>query len=366
MSEGFRFGIEEEYFVCCARTLRPASKTPDALFTSQTGKLGREMLQAQLEVATRPHTSAKTAAEELTMLRSTAVRSASDNGFKILACATHPTGGWRDSVQTAKDRYDRLMEGLQMLGRRNMLCGMHVHVELPEPSRRVDVMSRALPYLPLFLALSTSSPFWEGELTGLKGYRLAAYDELPRTGLPDLFTREKDYLSYIDAMTKSDVISDASHVWWSIRPSLKYPTLELRICDTCTRMDDGVALAALFRALIRHLYLHPSINRRLTAVDRALAAENKWRAQRYGAEMSFVSKDGLVTISEFLDRLCDQIAPDVEALDCVDEVCHCRTILKEGTSADRQVEVFRRHEGQSAAMALHKVCDWIAAGSLSI
>jgi glutamate---cysteine ligase / carboxylate-amine ligase len=361
MSEGFRFGIEEEYFVSCAQTLRPATTTPDSLFVK--ANLGREMLQAQLEVATRPHSATTSAADELSHLRTTAARSARERGFKLLACGTHPLGNWRDSVQTPKERYDRVMEGLQMLGRRNMLCGMHVHVELPEPSRRVEVMSRTLPYLPLFLALSTSSPFWEGELTGLKGYRLAAYDELPRTGLPDLFSTEKDYIAYIEAMTKSGVIADASHVWWSIRPSLKYPTLELRISDSCTRLDDAVAVAALYRALIRHLYRHPEINRRLTALDRALAGENKWRAQRYGTEMTFITRDGLVPIGEILEQLCEEMAADIEALDCVDEAYHCRNILKGGTSADRQIDVFRQHEDKGAAAALVHVCDWIARAS---
>jgi carboxylate-amine ligase len=363
MSEDFSFGIEEEYFVSCAQTFRPATTTPDSLFAA--ANLGREMLQAQLEVATRPHSATTSAAEELSNLRATAVRSAREGGFKVLACGTHPLGNWRNSVQTRKDRYDQVMEGLQMLGRRNMLCGMHVHVELPEPSRRVDVMSRTLPYLPLYLALSTSSPFWEGEPTGLKGYRLAAYDELPRTGLPDLFNTEKEYIAYIEAMTKSGVISDASHVWWSIRPSLKYPTLELRISDSCTRVDDAVAIAALYRAMIRHLYMYPEINSRLTAVDRALAAENKWRAQRYGSEMTFVTQEGLVPIAEFLEHLCEQMAGDIEALDCVDEAYHCRNILKAGTSADRQIDVFRQHEDKGAAAALVQVCDWIAEASVA-
>lgn len=363
MSQGFRFGIEEEYFVSCARSLRPATTTPDSLFAKEC--LGREMLQAQLEVATQPHTDPTCATEQLSNLRETAARSARERGYKIMACGTHPLGNWRDSVQSPKDRYDRVMDGLQMLGRRNMLCGMHVHVELPEPSRRVDVMSRALPYLPLFLALSTSSPFWEGEFTGLKGYRLAAYDELPRTGLPDLFSNEKDYAAYVDAMTKSGVISDASHVWWSIRPSLKYPTLELRISDSCTRLEDAVALASLYRALIRHLYMHPEINRRLTVVDRALAVENKWRAQRYGSEMTFVSRDGLIPIAEFLDHLCDQMACDIDAIDCIDEAYHCQNILKEGTSADHQIEVFRRHESKGVTAALNRVCNWIADASVA-
>jgi carboxylate-amine ligase len=322
------------------------------------------MLQAQLEVATQPHTDGQSARSELSRLRNAAYQAACRQGFKIMACGTHPLGNWRASVQTPKKRYDQVMEGLQMVGRRNMLCGMHVHVELPEPSRRVDVMSRALPFLPLFLALSTSSPFWEGELTGLKGYRLAAYDELPRTGMPDLFTREREYLSYIDAMTKSGAITDASHVWWSIRPSLKYPTLELRIADSCTRLDDAVALASLYRALIRHLYLNPDVNRRMDSVDRALASENKWRAQRYGTRTTFVSRNGAVAIGSCLEELLEDIAPDLEALNCVDEGHHCRTILRQGSSADRQIAIFKQHEALGAPGALRRVCEWIADVSL--
>ena len=134
-------------------------------------------------------------------------------------------------MQSPKDRYTQVMDDLQMIGQRNMLCGMHVHVELPEPRRRVDVMSRMLPYVPLFIALSASSPFWQGRTTGLKGYRLAAYDELPRTGLPELFRTEADYDTYVDAMVRSGAIKDSSHLWWAVRPSLNYPTLELRAPD---------------------------------------------------------------------------------------------------------------------------------------
>jgi len=137
----------------------------------------------------------------------------------------------------------------------------------------------------------------------------------------------------------------------------------LRISDSCTRVDDAVAVAALYRALVRHLYMHPEINRRLTAVDRALAGENKWRAQRYGAEMTFVTQDGLVPIAEILEHLCEEMAADIEALDCVDEAYHCQNILKGGTSADRQIDVFRQHEDKGAAALMH-VCDWIAGASI--
>ena len=366
--QSFRFGIEEEYFVARSDTMALATKTPDALFrkfAGVDGKLTREMLQAQVEVATEPHVQASDARGDLQRLRLAAATAASEHGLSILASGTHPAGNWRKSVQTQKPRYDEVMESLQMIGQRNMLCGMHVHVEFPDPSRRIEVMHRALPYIPLLLALSTSSPFWESRPTGLKGYRLAAYDELPRTGLPELFTNEREYQEYVDAMTRSGAIADASHIWWSIRPAHHYPTLELRAPDCCTRIDDAIAIASLYRAIVRHLYFNPEVNRGLNAVDRALTVENKWLAQRHGAEACFVSRDGAIPIGEFLERVCDQIAPDIAALDCLDEIYNCRSILAEGTSADAQLRIFHQHESGGVAAALREVSRWIADATLA-
>lgn len=362
-AEPFSFGVEEEFFLADARTMAAASETPDALFRKLYPggpKLGREMLQAQLEITTKPHLSAAGARSELKELRQAAAAAAAEHDLVVLACGTLPSGNWREAVHTPKARYDKLMEGLQMIGQRNMLCGMHVHVELPDPSRRVEVMARIVPYVPLLLALSTSSPFWEGRPTGLKGYRLAAYDELPRTGLPDLFTSEADYKAYLDAMIKSGAIKDGTHVWWSLRPSEKFPTLELRATDSCTRLDDGIAIAALYRVIARHLFRNAKVNRGTDAVDRALAVENKWRAQRYGVDVSFVTRDGAVPIDVYLDELCRTMQDDIDALDCAEEMTHCRSIVAEGSSADAQLRVFRRYEGQGNAAALHAVARWIA------
>jgi carboxylate-amine ligase len=319
----------------------------------------------QIEVATRPHSCGRAARFELKELRLAAAKAAGEHGLTIMACGTHPVGNWREAVHTPKDRYEYIMAGLQMLGQRNMLCAMHVHVELPDPSRRVEVMVRALPYVPLLLALSTSSPFWESRNTGLKGYRLAAYDELPRTGLPDLFTHENDYQAYLTAMKRSGAIADATHIWWSIRPAEHYPTLELRAPDCCTRIDDGLAIAALYRALIRHLFRNPEHNRCLDVVDRALAVENKWRAQRYGVQASFVSRQGAVSLAEMLGHLSGQIAEDVEALDCLDEINHCRRMVTEGTSADAQLAVFTGQERHGRPAALGAVSHWIAEATLA-
>ena len=172
----FQFGIEEEYFLSDAHTLLVPPETPDALFRRANfgvaGSIGREFLQAQIEVATEPHIRAGDARRELLRLRQNAAGAAAEHGLSILACGTHPTAYWKEAVQSPKDRYAQVMDALQMIGQRNMLCGMHVHVEFPDPTRRVDVMTRMLPYLPLFIALSASSPFWQGRATGLKGYRL--------------------------------------------------------------------------------------------------------------------------------------------------------------------------------------------------
>jgi glutamate---cysteine ligase / carboxylate-amine ligase len=364
----FQFGVEEEYFLCDARTLQVSSETPDALFRRAdfgvAGSVGREFLQAQIEVATEPHRDAGEARFELGRLRQNAAAAAAEHGLAIMACGTHPLASWRESVQSPKPRYDQVMDVLQMIGQRNMLCGLHVHVEFPDPSRRVDVMTRMLPYVPLFIALSTSSPFWQGRATGLKGYRLAAYDELPRTGLPELFRSNAEYDAYVAAMMRSGAIQDASHLWWAIRPSLKYPTLELRAPDCCTRLDDALALATLYRVLARYLYANPEHNAGLDVVDRSIAVENKWRAQRYGVQGTFVTRTGGIAVGEMLDRVLETVAADATALACADQVERCREIVAEGTSADVQLKIFTEYEHQGADIALYKVTQWIRDATL--
>ncbi len=221
-------------------------------------------------------------------------------------------------------------------------------------------MRAMLPYLPLFIALSTSSPFWHSEKTGLKGYRLAAYSELPRTGLPELFETKQEYEEYIGALQRSGVIPDESHVWWAMRPSIKHPTLELRAPDTCTFVDDAIAIASLYRCVARYLYQRPRLSKQVTAVERAIAVENKWRAQRYGTDCIFASKDGPITISELLSKVIDDTAEDADALRCSAEVEHCRTILLRGSSAEFQLRAYDDSKGDIAA-----VSQWIATSTVA-
>jgi carboxylate-amine ligase len=369
MRGNFKIGIEEEYFLVDAATKSVTRAMPEAFLATAKAATNNqvmgEFLQSQIEVRTLPHADIRTAREELRHLRQTVAKVAAEHGLAILAAGTHPTADWLKSQQSEGERYDAVMDDLQMIGQRNMLCGLHVHVELPDPEDRVDVMTRMLPYLPLFIALSTSSPFWRSRPTGLKGYRLAAYDELPRTGVPELFRNKDEFDAYVDALVKAGVMQDSSYVWWSMRPSLKHPTLELRAPDCPTLVDDSVAIAALYRALAQRLTRHPELHRDINAVTRAVVVENKWRAQRYGVRGTFVGENGAISVSDFMEQVIDEVAADAVSLDCLDEVQRCRAIVGAGTSADAQMAVFEAHgKTEGRARALDAVTDWIAVTTL--
>jgi carboxylate-amine ligase len=355
----YSFGIEEEYFLADARTLDVAHTTPNAFFDaanwSTGGQAMREMLQAQLEVVTNVHVDVRDAKEELKFLRQEAAKVAAQFGLAIMACGTHPTALWSQSKLSPKLRYEEIIEDLRMVGQRNMLCGMHVHVQLPNPARRVLVMRAMIPYIPLFIALATSSPFWNSRQTGLKGYRLAAYDELPRTGLPEMFRDEAEYKSYVGALTASGAMPDESYIWWAMRPSSRHPTLELRAPDCCTRLSDAIAIASLYRALVRHFDRIPDCGQSLTAVDRAIAIENKWRAQRYGVECKFASKDGAVAVKELVTNLISMADADADALSSREEIEMCSGIAEGGTAADGQLLA-----AQNAVDPLQAAKVWIA------
>jgi carboxylate-amine ligase len=372
MADNYSFGIEEEYFIVDAETKAVQRRMPAAFLAALKTGLGsavmREMLQSQLEVATKPSIDCAEGARELRALRKNLGAISSEFGFSFIAAGTHPTAAWTSSRQTEAMRYDGMMQDLQMLAERNMLCGLHVHVELPDPNRRVEIMRRVTPFIPYFIALATSSPFWNSRRTGLMGYRLAAYDELPRTGLPPLFQSNEDFDQYKQALIDARVLPDGSYLWWAIRPSEAHPTLELRAPDCCTRVEDSIALAALYRSLLRHLFLNPEVNETLTPVDYALAAENKWRAQRYGIHGSFVDrKQGrAVPVGEATRTLLDMIGDDAKALGCEAPLKQIRRILEDGTSADAQITVFAEAEERtkSRGEALKAVKNWLAETSI--
>lgn len=369
MGATFPFGIEEEYFLVDAQTKRMATDVSADFFeaarTATRGRISREFLQPQIEAKSSPRENMADGSAEIRELRQIVSAIAAQHGLAILAAGTHPTGLWRTAQQTPKERYDKVMDDLQMIGQRDLLCGLHVHVELPDPDQRVDIMCRMLPYLPLLLALSTSSPFWQSRRTGLKGYRLAAYDELPRTGVPELFRSREEFDAYVDALVRAGLIKDSSYIWWAIRPSFDKPTLELRAPDCCTLVEDSVAIAALYRTIVRHLYLDRGRNADLDSVQRALVIENKWQAQRYGVHATFVASTGAVMMTDMLETVIRDTAADAAALGCTAEIERCRVIAGYGTSADAQLAIYDKHvasEGHSAA--LRAVTAWIAAATL--
>jgi carboxylate-amine ligase len=225
----YTVGMEEEYFVFDAETRQAVRQVDKKFLKLAQQKLGdrvmTEMLQSQIEVATPPCPSMAEARAHLAHYRRTLGQAAAERKLGLAAMGTFPLAYWPDQLVTRKERYDAIMDDLQMIGYRNMLCGMHVHVQVPDVDTRINLIMRLTPYLPLLLALSTSSPFWQGQLTGLRGYRLAAYDELPRTGLPELFRTKEDYDEFVAALVWAKIIPDASYIWWALRPSLENPTV---------------------------------------------------------------------------------------------------------------------------------------------
>jgi carboxylate-amine ligase len=323
-----------------------------------------EMLQSQLEVATPPCETFDEARAHLAHYRRELAEMAARHRLGIAAMGTFPLAYWPEQTVTPKSRYGAIIDDLQMIGYRNMLCGMHVHVAVPDVETRINLIMRLTPYLPLLLALTTSSPFWQGNLTGLVGYRLAAYDELPRTGLPELFRTNDDYREFVAALKWAKVIPDESYIWWAIRPSLRNPTIELRVADSCTRLDDALAVAALFRCLVRALDRDRALNAGFDRVGRAITQENKWHAQRYGIRATFIEpfSRSPLTLVQWLDQVIDFIAEDIDAFDCANEIRHLHSIATNGTSADRQIEIFSKAlvAGRRRLTALKQVIDWVA------
>ena len=367
----YTIGIEEEFFVFDARTRRAVRRTDPCFLERARAAIGdrvmTEMLQSQIEVATPPCVSMDEARTHLARYRQVLAEAAASRSLGIAAMGTFPLAFWPEQEMTPKARYGAIMEDLQMIGARNMLCGMHVHVAVAEGASRIDIIRRLTPYLPLLLALSTSSPFWQGHFSGLRGYRLAAYDELPRTGLPELFRTEAEYDDYVSALAAAGVIPDASYIWWAVRPSLQHPTIELRVADSCTRLDDALAVAALFRCLVRALDRDARLNAGFDRVGRAITAENKWHAQRHGIAATFVDPFTRtpVDIKGWLSGVRDMVAADAAALGCTDMLAHLDTIVAEGTSADRQIAVYRaaRDAGRQRLTAVKDVIDWAAAAT---
>jgi carboxylate-amine ligase len=361
----FTVGIEEEYLLVDRQTRDLAVDVPSDLMVEcqrrLEGQVSPEFLQSQIEVGTSVCGSIKQAAQEVARLRRCVSEVATEHGLAPIASSTHPFAAWDRQKHTDKERYNVLARDMQAVARRLVICGMHVHVGFDDDDLRIDLLGQVAYFLPHLLALSTSSPFWRGEDTGLKSYRISVFDELPRAGLPETFDSWGEYDRHVQILIKAGVVEDATKLWWDVRPSARFPTLELRIPDICTRLKDGVAVAAIFVCLLRMLYRLKRNNQRWRRYTRMLVKENRWRAQRYGTDQGLIDFGigKIVPYADLLEEIIELIRVDALALDCLPEVEHARKIVTGGTSAHRQLAVYHaaREAGADKTEAQRAVVD---------
>jgi carboxylate-amine ligase len=368
----FTFGIEEEYHLVDLVS-RGFAAAPADLMKECEEALGEqvapEFFRSQIEIGTSVHKDFKIARKELAGLRRTIAEIAAKYAIAPIAASTHPFASRSTLETTPKARYQALAQDFAGIGRRLAIGGMHVHVAIDDDELRIDLMNQVRYFLPHLLMLSTSSPFWQGEDTGLKSYRVTVFHELPRTGLPQRFDSYGEYARTVDVLVRNKVIEDATKIWWDLRPSAKFPTLELRVTDICTRIDDAVSITAVFACVLRMLWRLRTSNQKWRSYPAFLIEENLWRAQRYGVSDSLFDfgKGKLVPFASLIDELIDLIAEDAAALGCEREVRHALDIATEGTSADRQVARYKQliADGADNEAALIGVVDQLIAETIA-
>ncbi len=351
----FTIGIEEEYLLVDAEDGRLAQDPPQEFMQECARRLGdqvsAEFLRAQVEVGTRPFPTVREAGRDLARLRREIADAAKPYGLAPVAASTHPFAEHGRLPITDKARYRDLVEDLQAVARRLVISGMHVHVGVEDDDLRVDLMSQMTYFLPHLLALSTSSPFWQGRDSGLMSYRISVWDEMPRTGLPERCESWSEYCRIVAGLQAAGVIEDATKVWWDLRPSCRYPTLEMRICDLPTRIVDTIGIAALYQCILRMLFRLRRGNQRWRVYPQTFVNENRWRAQRYGVDETLIDF-GIgrqVPYPDLQEELLELVREDMVALDCVAEAGAVREILRRGTSAHRQRDVYRDARDGGAA-----------------
>ena len=348
----FTIGIEEEYLLVDSETLELADAPPELMQDCSDalgGKVSPEFLRCQVEIGTGVCATIAEAREDLRRLRGTVAEVAGRYGLSPLAISCHPTAEWRKQQHTDKERYNLLEHDLAGVARRLLISGMHVHVGIEDDELRIDLMNQASYFLPHLLALSCSSPFWRGEDTGLSSYRLTIFDNLPRTGLPPRFSSFGAYQRSVDAIVRTGAIEDATKIWWDLRPSCRFPTLESRVCDNSPRLEHALTIAALTQATMRMLWRLRNRNQRWRIYDRFLVGENRWRAQRYGMAEGLIDfgRGEVVPYAELIGEFIELLAEDAEALSCLPELEAAHGIVELGNGADRQRAI------RSAELEIH-------------
>ena len=361
-------GVEEEFFLVDPTT-RDLLPDPDPRIFEYCDKnrgdhkVVAEFLRSQIETTTRVCSSVEDVRSALMETRRLVIDAARQHGAAVLAASTHPFAEWHNQVVTAGRRYEQFAMTYQQAVRELLVGGLHIHAGFGDEDSRVRVMTAMRRYLPLLHALSASSPFSSGRETGFKSYRLTLFGSMPRTGLPGPLHSWTEFDSLVDDFRRMEFIQDSSELWWDIRPSRSFPTLELRICDICQTIDDAMSVVALYACLVRNLLRRDREDRLPPEPPTELIEENCWLAQRYGvvAFLGDTEGAGRVDIDEYAGSLVEELTEDAQALGCEDELRHILVVIRYGTGADRQIDHYRlrRLEGDSEEKALQAVVDLV-------
>lgn len=355
MFEQFTLGIEEEFQIVDPQTRELKSHVSEILDEGKLllgEKVKPEMIQSMIEVGTGVCHNIQEAREDISKLRCIISSLARKKGMEIVAASTHPFSKWADQEIFDDEHYAFLIQELQMVARSLLIFGVHVHVGIEDKDRQIQIMNAARYFLPHILAMSTSSPFWLGHNTGLKSYRCEVFKKFPRTDIPDHFDSYQSYQRYVETLIKMNCINNAKKIWWDIRPHPNFPTLEFRICDIPTRVDDTIAIAALFQAIVAKLHVMIDKNWGFRLYRRMYIQENKWRAVRYGLDGKLLDlgKQKEVPARDLIRELLDFVDDVVDDLGSRKEIEHIHTILERGTSADEQLRVYEESGGDFNAV----------------
>ena len=354
----FRFtvGVEEEFQIVDPATGELKSHVSELMVSSAESlgsRIKPELHQSIVEVGTQICQNVEELQEEIFRIRRELAAAADRSGLAVAAAGTHPFSDWKDQVISPGVRYESIIEELQQLARSLLIFGLHVHVAVPDRQTAIDLMNQARYFLPHLLALSTSSPFWMGRDTGLKSYRTTIFRRFPRTGVPDRFDSWSEFENYVQLLTDLHCMEDARKIWWDIRPHPTYGTLEFRVCDVPTRPAEAVMLGALCQAIIVKLHKLYTRNQGYRIYRRALIEENKWRAARWGLDGKLIDfgKREEVPMRDLALELLDFVDDVVDELGSRSAVEQVHNVLAEGTSADRQLAVYRETGDMKAVVA---------------
>lgn len=342
----FTIGIEEEFQIIDPQTRELRSRVNEILEEGRMllgEQVKPEMHQSMIEVGTGICRDVKEARQDVIKLRRAIAELAHRKGLAIVAASTHPISHWADQQITENERYYQMIEELQHSARALLIFGMHVHVGIKDREAAMAVMNAARYFLPHIYALSTSSPFWIGRNTGMKSYRYEVFKQFPRTGIPEYFNSVGEFDNFVNLLIKTGCIDNGKKIWWDVRPHHVYPTLEFRICDIPTKVEETITIAALFQAVTAKVYKLYRQNMGFRLYRRALIEENKWRAARYGLDGKLIDfgKREEVPLRSLIQELLEFVDDVVDELGCREEVNYVNTILENGTSADRQLRVFQ-------------------------